>query len=82
MSDSNRFDPRQHQIKSILTMVRQMGYSINNNSMVVPLAKECERLMAVVETLEAEIVTLTEKLEAAAKPVAKKEKTDGDATTE
>jgi hypothetical protein len=74
------YDPRTQRLTAIKAMIRQNPMIANKNSMLKPLYNEVLRLEDLVADMEAELKSL----KAAPKKATakKKEKTDGDATTE
>ena len=71
------FDPRRRRINTIMATIKQNPYVKNKNSMLGPLYDEVVALRTEVARLEGELV-----IAKAPKPQPKKEKKDGDATTE
>ncbi len=72
------YDPRKNRVSAIKQMIKQNPYIANSNSMIRPLYDELVRLEAEVEKLQSELA----KARAPKKSAPRKEKTDGDASTE
>ncbi len=72
------YDPRTRRISAIKQMIRQNPFIKNKNSMIGPLYDEVLKLEQQVEELKSELA----KAKAPKKSAPRKEKTDGDASTE